>query len=52
MEILSMYLFIALTAGSSFTRNGRVPSMGQIDLFKTYSYSIRPCKQKKIDKKQ
>ena len=28
------YVFIIITPGSTLTRNGRIPSMGQIDLFK------------------
>ena len=45
------YLFIAITQ----TWSGipiRVPSMGQIDIFKNYSYLIEPCAQKKTLKKQ
>ena len=40
------YLFIAITLRSTLTQSVRIPSMGQIDLFKNHLYLIGPYAKK------
>ena len=37
------YHLITITPNSTLTRNVSVLSMGHVDLFKKFSYSIGPC---------